>query len=109
MLCGGLGSQVPGFEMVETVEGFAGLALNRRGFPPLRVRTEPRVYIHQALGGAPDGPGREGVEMKPTSQAERGRARDRTAAPASPPRKVTSKAQAGAEEEWDEESEEGYE
>ena len=44
-------SQVEGFEMVEAVEGFTRIALDKASFPPLRVVTAPQMYIHHAAAG----------------------------------------------------------
>ena len=40
-------SEVKGFEMVEAVEGFTRIALEKTKFPPLRALTTPQIYIHR--------------------------------------------------------------
>lgn len=39
--------QVPGYDVAHVAEGYAGLSVDPRAFPPLRVRTKPEIYIHR--------------------------------------------------------------
>ena len=47
-LVSGSGS-VPGYEVVEAVEGFKGLAVTPTRWPVVRARTEPMIWLHRRL------------------------------------------------------------
>ena len=47
-LVSGSGS-VPGYEVVEAVEGFIGLAVTPTRWPVVRARTEPMIWLHRRL------------------------------------------------------------
>ena len=38
---------VPGYEVVDAIEGYVGLALVPMRWPPIRARTEPKIWLHK--------------------------------------------------------------
>ena len=42
-------ASVPGYEVIEAVEGFKGLAVTPTRWPVVRARTEPMIWLHRRL------------------------------------------------------------
>lgn len=47
LVCGS--ASVPGYEVIEAVEGFKGLAVTPTRWPVVRARTEPMIWLHRRL------------------------------------------------------------
>lgn len=40
-------AEVPGYEVVDAIEGYVGLAVVPMWWPPIRARTEPKIWLHK--------------------------------------------------------------